>query len=50
MLGVKPNPIWDRLVFAKIRRELGFDNLKRTLTGSAPISAELQALHCPLTP
>jgi len=33
---------WDKLVFAKIRKEIGLDQIRLSITGSAPISAKIQ--------
>ena len=38
--GKKPNPIWERLVFNKIKAKLG-GRVRVMTTGSAPISAEV---------
>eukprot|EP01029_Cantina_marsupialis_P009596 TRINITY_DN222_c0_g2_i1.p1 TRINITY_DN222_c0_g2~~TRINITY_DN222_c0_g2_i1.p1 ORF type:complete len:666 (+),score=215.63 TRINITY_DN222_c0_g2_i1:93-2090(+) len=51
--GQNTHWLWDKLVFAKIRKELGFDRTRFMLTGSAPIAPEilrfLRAMFvCPL--
>jgi len=33
---------WDKLVFAKIRKEIGLDAVRLLLTGSAPLSGKIQ--------
>lgn len=34
-------PLWDKLVFAKIRKEIGMDRVRYMLTGSAPLSGTI---------
>eukprot|EP01029_Cantina_marsupialis_P009595 TRINITY_DN222_c0_g1_i2.p1 TRINITY_DN222_c0_g1~~TRINITY_DN222_c0_g1_i2.p1 ORF type:complete len:694 (+),score=211.84 TRINITY_DN222_c0_g1_i2:74-2155(+) len=36
--------LWDRLIFSKVRKELGFDRCVFMLTGSAPMAPEIMRL------
>jgi len=36
--GYISHPVWDMLVFNSIKQKLGFDRLRRVLTGSAPVA------------
>jgi hypothetical protein len=39
--GKATHALWDRLIFTKIKRSLGFERLKLMVTGSAPVAGHV---------
>jgi len=39
--GVSTHPLWDKLIFNKLRQSLGWERLRIMITGSAPVAAHV---------